>query len=58
VARLPLFANLPPRALQAHAAEALDQGPMRPLALMLMPNPWPFVLWPEHDDELRAFSVG
>lgn len=35
--------------------ETLEKRPMRILSYGLMPNHWPFVLWPENDGELGAF---
>jgi putative transposase len=35
--------------------EALRTCPMRLCAYCLMSNHWHFVVWPEHDGDLRAF---
>ena len=56
VARWPLFEK--PAAYLAFLrvlAEALDECPRRILALVLLPNHWHFILWPEHDGNLSAF---
>jgi putative transposase len=42
-------------ALEALLEETRESRPMRICADCLMPNPWHFVLWPEHDGDLSAF---
>jgi putative transposase len=37
-------------------AEALEKHPIRVLAYCLMPNHWHFVLWPEENGQLTAFT--
>jgi putative transposase len=56
VARLPLLEK--PADYEAFLrvlAEALAECPMRILSLVLMPNHWHFVLWPEGDRDLSNF---
>jgi putative transposase len=59
VGRMQLFAS--PRdyeAFQEILAETLAKSPLRICALAIMPNHWHFVVWPEADGQLAAFSSG
>src|SRR5437868_13569395 len=57
VARLPLFEKPADYAAFLRVlAAALDECPMRILAFVLMPNHWHFVLWPQGDGDLTAFT--
>jgi len=56
VARLPLFEKPADYEAFLHVlGEALAQHPLRILALVLMPNHWHFVCWPQEDGQWTSF---